>query len=354
MLVTFATCLLSPHAVSSVDFVSLIDFGSKTVNGMQANFSKKEIDGASDVRFVTVGEDMYFLKKASQQEMSLFDSIIASNVLRVRFSDRQERFPSISLGVSSSDLSLWALSKKLEGYVTVVDSYIAGDGWPFADEALDQLDDLPYLYAGVFLIGGGDPHPGNVAYSKDKNMFGDVDLDVAFKWHIPFSAPNKEAVAALKSDLALRDFDCQNPCPNFLYTTDSRFLSKGWWAFLYNSAYNYDAYKDKRLLNPIKLLEAMEFVTKLPLAQYISMINSTISELREGYKTVAHLPLEREFYENNKIDLLSERYNLMKYLSQRFETYKNDRPSLSEDDTYNLLIQWCNEYPSKKYEHTEL
>ncbi len=349
----FTSCESASHGLR---LVSAVESDLQKIDGASVLMHANQFSGASGVKAGTVDGVKYYFK-TQQLGLSLFDSIIASQILSLPFSGDQQRFPLITLGVRKSDRAVFSISQELAGYKTIIDLYheSAHDSWPFKGGSTEQLDDLSHLYAGLFLIGGGDPHPGNVAYSKSKNFFGDVDLDVAFKWHIPFSNSSKDAVSAFQSDLALKEFECQNPCPNFLYTTDSQFYQKAFWEFEYKPAYNYEAYQGKKLLKAVPLLRAMKHVTEISLNRYVTVLKDTIAGLKNGYKSIATDELEQDLYENQKIKLLSERYSLMKYLGQKFDEHVvNHVNPENEDDTYKLLKQWCEEYSHKSAQRDEL
>lgn len=324
--------------------------------------------GSNNVKTAVCEGIRYFFKQqkfktgATGSFSQLFDSIFASRILNIPFPpEKPQRFPIITLGLNEYDNQLYGISQELTGFKS--DNILYGERnsgawWPFDPDHIESVrNDLAYVYVAFYLIGGGDPSPDNIVFSKDKNIFGSVDLDIAFKWHITSKTPEVQRDLKTQSDLALREFNCSAPAVNFLYDTDSNMHNRHDREPLgtYTAAHTYEICKDRKLIDSIALIKAMEFVTAIPLEEYTSSIQQTATELKSGYERVAGKPLNVELNEDHKIAFITERYNFMKYLVNEFAKYSEKNNFSIEDDKtyYSLLEKWCLDYSNKKSDNDQ-
>jgi hypothetical protein len=300
-----------------------------TVNGVEASEVIKL--GVGKVMFYEFGAIHYFAKNARVPP----DAVVASEILNFIYNQTQ-RFPKIYLGYNPSRETWYTFSEKLKGYRTIHDLYKNNNANnPFAMNKPSILADLASVYVALYLVGGGDVHPGNIVYSVEHQIFGDVDLDDYFRYHIASKdLKNKDT----NHPLALREFNCSDPCQNFLYSTDSKFHKKNE-GTNYGPAYNYMKLHDKKLYTSQQLLDAMEYLVRIPLLKIVSLMENIKEAMYEGYQNATNKSLEPLWNETYKIEFVKDRYHFLETMVDHYTAYKAKRSgaNVSMDDLDDSL-----------------
>lgn len=162
-----------------------------TLKGQQYSVNLGGQGGTNGVRTFKCNEKNYYFKSIGvrgHNPSSVFikslSAVTASQVLNSIFSGEEQRFPEISLGIEreARGIKTYLISEELEGFQTC-HSLSGNHSSPFFNDQEERFQDLGMLYIALYLVGAGDLHSGNIAYSRLGHRFGDIDLDDAFRRH---------------------------------------------------------------------------------------------------------------------------------------------------------------------------
>ena len=389
-------CFLGYGKENSFPLVyELIDTGGSDVylNGVRGVFDKKKNYGGGHVRTFQIDNIKYYskkkLKRRTQNDIIKFgfvfesfqnavSTVIASRILNHIFSGTDKRFPVVFLGYdpNNEQVAFYFISQDINAYNnlvfrTVYDHCIQEQ----KETALfckgeEELKDLAILYVGLYLVGGGDPHSQNIVYSYEKNHFGSIDLDDAFKSHVSKDIKKEKSYHRGKeSSTALLDFDCDSPLKNFLIETKSGDLKNKYISYTCDCPppkfekvmTKEDKDKMKIYLTPEKLLEAMKYIIessdieglksiidsvietieKVPQFKFYFDNKYLLEEIQNAEKEHSYFFLSSDDFKYYIKGFLGERYQFMKCLVLK---YNSCWYGCKEENT---LKNWCEECKNK-------
>lgn len=288
----------------------LLDFPEKPkFNGLDIRMKLVEYESTNSVRYGSVDGINYFFKmpKKSRDQLRFLDALLASALLNKIYPGAEQRFPILSLGVTS-DGKLVSISQELKGFSQIFTLDRESQN-PFKSDNSELLKDLATLRVAVFFLGLSDTHSRNIVFHPEKRFFGSIDLDFVFRER------NNQYLNEERGN-------------DFLLGGSQNLQKK---TSLNYAAYYFEQNKNKELITKQQMLESINIILRFPFSQYENFLREYGNDIQKQYKRLMRTDLPDHLRIDKKIAFLKKRYESLKRIANLLEDKRPDDPVASKE-----------------------